>query len=163
MKRLLLPLMTFVFGAAVVILLACGKSPVDSDIQSTAANADAEFKSIEAEYLSIAAIDESDTTKITRERRMARLSMELRQMKRLLDRIQKFEQRFPNEQAREKIQLAQQELDTAIQLYQNQNVQECLEHLRLARQYIHQAMQLLRPTRGMDGMGRMRGMGGGKG
>jgi hypothetical protein len=141
------PLLLATLAVSIVFILACSKSPVDTEKPISAANIDTEYKSLEADYLALATADSTDTTNVRTERRIMRLRLDLQQMERLLNRIANFEQKHPNQGAQEQILLAQQELSTAQQEYNNGNFLECLNHYRLANQYIHQALKLLCPPK----------------
>ena len=128
---------------ALVLAFGCSKSPVDAE--DVLSEQEAEFKVIETEFAALGVEDEPDSTRTIGERRIERLGFQLRHMNRFLERLGKFEQKFPNEEAHKLIRQAKRYLNAAIKAYKEEKYRECYRYLRNARDYTRQAIELLRP------------------
>lgn len=128
---------------ALVLAFGCSKSPVDTgDVLS---EQEAEFKVIEAEFAALGVEDEPEGTRTIGERRIERLGFQLRRLNSCLERLSKFEQKYPNEEARELIRQATRYLNAAIKAYNKQEYRKCYRYSKNARECTRQAMELLRP------------------
>jgi len=128
---------------ALVLAFGCSKSPIDAE--DVLSEQEAEFKVIEIEFAALGVEDEPDGTQTIGERRIERLGFQLRRMNSCLERLSKFEQKYPNEEAQKLIRQAKRYLNAAIKAYNEEKYRECYRYLKNARECTRQAMELLRP------------------
>lgn len=128
---------------ALALAFGCSKSPIDAE--DVLSEQEAEFKAIEIEFAALGVDDEPDGTQTIGERRIDRLGFQLRRMNRFLERLSKFEEKYPNEEAKNLIKKATRYLNAAIKAYKEQEYRKCYRYLRNARECTRQAIELLRP------------------
>ncbi|KPK91496.1 hypothetical protein AMJ80_07295 [bacterium SM23_31] len=131
--------------SALALALGCSKSPVNVEAEDVLSEQEAEFKAMETDFASIVIDEEPDSSRTIGERRIERLRFQLRRMNLFLERLGKYEEKYPNEEAHKLIRLAKRYLNAAIKAYQEEKYRECYRYLKNARENAREALILLKP------------------